>query len=175
VKYTLKIPLSVLSTIPSPSTRLTVASLYTLPLVVLKSSENASDANRSAKINAVAPLYFTWRILPLFISIRQRQNDMNRAHGWRSTFNNSAPEVPQPTGGHLQSAPYPWPGSRCHDGFRAGGDGCRTERLRKFTHLRTRPPRSGTPRNTFRRTAGVRGNIVLPLTFESRSLRASLI
>src|SRR5437773_12264808 len=54
--------------------RLTVASLYTLPLVVLKSSESASDANRTAKIKV--PQYFTRRILPCFVSPRQRQNDI---------------------------------------------------------------------------------------------------
>ena len=57
MKYTLEIPVLVFSSIPSASTRLTVASLYTLPLVVLKSSESASDANRTAKINV--PQYFT--------------------------------------------------------------------------------------------------------------------
>jgi len=61
VKYTLKIPLSVLSTIPSPSTRLTVASLYTLPLVVWKSSESASDANRTARSTTVVLQYLTRR------------------------------------------------------------------------------------------------------------------
>jgi hypothetical protein len=39
--------------------RLTVASLYTLPLVVLKSSESVSDANRTAKI--IVPQHFTRR------------------------------------------------------------------------------------------------------------------
>ena len=57
--------------------RLTVASLYTLPLVVLKSSESASDVNRTAKIKV--PQYFTRRILPFFVSTRQRKNDMNGA------------------------------------------------------------------------------------------------
>src|SRR5436190_21121945 len=57
--------------------RLTVASLYTLPLVVLKSSESASDVNRTAKIKV--PQYFTRRILPFFVSTRQRQNDTNGA------------------------------------------------------------------------------------------------
>ena len=53
-----------LSTIPSASTRLTVASLYTLPLMVLKSSESASDANRTAKIRV--PQYFTRRDSAVF-------------------------------------------------------------------------------------------------------------
>ena len=66
MKYTLEIPASVLSTIPSTSTRLTVAFLYTLPLVVLKSSESASDANRTAKITKVIPQYFTRRDSAVF-------------------------------------------------------------------------------------------------------------
>jgi hypothetical protein len=51
---------------PSPSTRLTVASLYTLPLVVLKSSESPSDANRTAKITTVVRQYFTRRDSAVF-------------------------------------------------------------------------------------------------------------
>jgi len=38
--------------------------LYTLPLVVLKSSESASDANRTAKIKV--PQYFTQRDSAVF-------------------------------------------------------------------------------------------------------------
>ena len=64
MKYTLEIPASVLSTIPSPSMRFTVASLYTLPLVVLKSSESASYANRTAKIKV--PQHFTRRDFAFF-------------------------------------------------------------------------------------------------------------
>ena len=64
MKYTLGIPASVLSSSPSASMRLTVASLYTLPLVVLKSSESASDANRTAKIRV--PQYFTRRDSAVF-------------------------------------------------------------------------------------------------------------
>ena len=59
MKYTFEIPVLVLSSIPSASTRLTVASLYTLPLVVLKSSESASDANRIAQTTTVVLQYFT--------------------------------------------------------------------------------------------------------------------
>src|SRR3954462_131332 len=44
--------------------RFTVASLYTLPLLVLKSSETASDANRTAKIRV--PQYFTRRDSAVF-------------------------------------------------------------------------------------------------------------
>ena len=58
MKYTLEIPVLVLSSIPSASIRLTVASLYTLPVVVLKSSERATDANRTAKITTVVPKHF---------------------------------------------------------------------------------------------------------------------
>jgi hypothetical protein len=45
VKYTLEIPVLFLSTIPSASTLLTVAFLYSFPLIVLKSSANAIDAS----------------------------------------------------------------------------------------------------------------------------------
>src|SRR6516164_4219408 len=45
--------------IPFASTRLIVASLYTLPLIVLKSSANASDADRSGKIAIVVGQSFT--------------------------------------------------------------------------------------------------------------------
>src|SRR5262249_41186005 len=44
------IPDLLLSTMPSGSTRLTVASLYSLPLTVLKSSASASDADSVARI-----------------------------------------------------------------------------------------------------------------------------
>jgi hypothetical protein len=70
-------PVLVLSTIPSASTWLIVASLYILPLMVLKSSANASDADRSAKIASVLAQQFMRRILRLFLSTSQRQNDMN--------------------------------------------------------------------------------------------------
>jgi hypothetical protein len=65
MKYTLEILVPVLSTIPSASTRLNLASLYTLPLVVLKSSKSASDANRTAKIRV--PQYFTERDSAVFV------------------------------------------------------------------------------------------------------------
>src|SRR5262249_45784503 len=52
--------------IPFPSMRLTVASLETLPLVVLKASEGASDANRTAKIATVVRQYFTLRDSAVF-------------------------------------------------------------------------------------------------------------
>src|SRR5262249_13659279 len=42
-------PAFVLSTMPSGSTRLTVASLYSLPLINLKSSGKATDANHEIK------------------------------------------------------------------------------------------------------------------------------
>ena len=64
MKYTLEIPVLVLSSIPSASMRLTVASLYTFPLTVLKSSESASDANRTAKIRV--PQYFMRRDSAVF-------------------------------------------------------------------------------------------------------------
>jgi hypothetical protein len=43
----------------------TVAFLYSLPLIVLKSSANASDVNSAAKIATAVCQYFTRRILPL--------------------------------------------------------------------------------------------------------------
>ena len=54
MKYTLEIPVLVLSSIPSASTRLTVASLYTFPLTVLKSSASATDADSVAEIASIA-------------------------------------------------------------------------------------------------------------------------
>jgi hypothetical protein len=45
VKYNLEIPDLVLSTMPSGSTRLTVAFIYSLPSIVLKSSASAIDAD----------------------------------------------------------------------------------------------------------------------------------
>src|SRR5262249_34848474 len=63
---------------PSGSTRLTVASLYSLPLTVLKSSASASVADRSAKIGSVVAQHFTPTDLALLLSTWQRQNDMNR-------------------------------------------------------------------------------------------------
>jgi hypothetical protein len=51
--------------------------LYTLPLTVLKSSASASDADSAAKIASVVCQRFTRRILPLLLSTRQRQSDMN--------------------------------------------------------------------------------------------------
>ena len=55
----------VLITIPSPSTRMIVASLYSLPLVVLKSSASAIDTDSAAKIGSVVLKYVTLRILLL--------------------------------------------------------------------------------------------------------------
>src|SRR5439155_18128787 len=46
----------VLNTRPSGSTRLTVASLYSLPLIVLKSSARAIDAKHTIKITKVGVL-----------------------------------------------------------------------------------------------------------------------
>src|SRR5437762_495793 len=79
-------PVLVLSTIPSASTRLIVASLYTLPLTVLKSSARAIDADRSGKIAIVVAQCFTRRILPLLLSRRQRQSDMRRSAMTHGTF-----------------------------------------------------------------------------------------
>src|SRR6266487_597872 len=59
---------------PSVSTRLIVAFLYSLPLVVLKSSASASDAESDAKIANAICQCFTRRILPLLLSAPQRQN-----------------------------------------------------------------------------------------------------
>jgi hypothetical protein len=50
----LEIPVLVLSTIPSASTRLIVASLYIFPLTVLRSSASAGDTNSVARITMVA-------------------------------------------------------------------------------------------------------------------------
>src|SRR6266550_1623282 len=79
-------PVLVLSTIPSASTRLIVASLYTLPLTVLKSSDRAIDADRSGKTAIVVAQCFTRRILPPLLSTRQCQNDMRRSAMTRGTF-----------------------------------------------------------------------------------------
>src|SRR5207248_2660234 len=63
-----EIPVLVLITIPSASTRLIVASLYSLPLMVLKSSASASDAERSGKIASVVAQSFTCGAFCLFCS-----------------------------------------------------------------------------------------------------------
>jgi hypothetical protein len=56
---------------PVRSTRPTVAFLYSLPLVVLKSSASARDAD-SAKIDSAVFQYFTRAaILPLLLSTQQ--------------------------------------------------------------------------------------------------------
>ena len=81
-----EIPVLVLSTIPSASTRLIVASLYTLPLTVLKSSASTSDGDRSGKIAIVVAQCFTPRILPFLLSTRQRQNDIQCSKMTRATF-----------------------------------------------------------------------------------------
>jgi len=72
VKYTLEIPVLVLSSIPSASMRLTVASLYIFPPTVLKSSASASVANRSGKIAIAVAQPFTREILPFLFSTGQR-------------------------------------------------------------------------------------------------------
>src|SRR5438445_7577352 len=61
-------PVLVLSTIPCDSTRMIVASLYNLPLTVLKSSASASVADRSAKIASVVAYSFTLSAFCLFCS-----------------------------------------------------------------------------------------------------------
>src|SRR5437870_8102702 len=68
MKYTLEIPVLVLSTIPSDSTRMIVASLHNLPLTVLKSSASASVADRSAKIASVVAYSFMLGAFCLFCS-----------------------------------------------------------------------------------------------------------
>src|SRR5437899_1060163 len=50
---------------PSGSTRVTVASLYSFPSMVLKSSASASDADSAAKITRGICQYFMQRILPV--------------------------------------------------------------------------------------------------------------
>src|SRR5438552_16249770 len=60
---------------PSGSTRLTVAFLYSFPLIVLKSSASASDADSVAKTASVVFQCFMLRILPVLLCTRQRQND----------------------------------------------------------------------------------------------------
>jgi len=62
---------------PSGSTRLTLAFLYSLPPIVLKSSARASDADSAAKIAAAVWQNFTRWILPVLLSTSQWQNDMN--------------------------------------------------------------------------------------------------
>jgi len=71
VKYTLEIPVLVLSSIPSASMRLTVASLYIFPLTVLKSSARANVANKSGKIAMVVAQSFTREILPFLFTTGQ--------------------------------------------------------------------------------------------------------
>src|SRR5436309_13493158 len=66
-------------TMPSVSTRLIVTFLYSLPLMVLRSSANARDADSIAIIAIIVFRQFTRRILPLLFSTQQRQNDMNGA------------------------------------------------------------------------------------------------
>jgi len=53
--------------------------LYSLPLMVLKSSANTSDADTTAKINSAVFQYLTGRILARLLSILQRQSDMTQA------------------------------------------------------------------------------------------------
>src|SRR5215471_16713363 len=65
---------------PSGSTRLTVASLYSLPLTVLKSSANVSAADRAARIAMIV-----FRRAPcvdsvFLLSTPQQQNDFTRSN-----------------------------------------------------------------------------------------------
>jgi len=73
----LEIPVLVLSTIPSASTLLIVASLYTLPLTVLKSSANASDTDSAAKIATIAFWGVMYADSASLLSTSQRQSDIN--------------------------------------------------------------------------------------------------
>src|SRR5438552_3485 len=59
---------------PSGSTRVIVASLYSLPLAVLKSLASAGDANSVAKISSAVCQYFTRLILHFFAAHRQSQS-----------------------------------------------------------------------------------------------------
>ena len=58
-------------TIPSGSTRLTFAFLYSLLSVVLKSSASASDVDSAAKTVSAVFHCFTRPILPLLLSTQQ--------------------------------------------------------------------------------------------------------
>ena len=60
--------LLLLIAVRSASTRLIVASLYTLPLMVLKSSASARDVDRTAKIASVVAQHFTRPRFCLFCS-----------------------------------------------------------------------------------------------------------
>jgi hypothetical protein len=63
------IPDFVFSTIPSGSTRLTVASLYSLPLTVLKSSAKAAGVKHSIK-NVRTLLLISWLNSKLRVFLR---------------------------------------------------------------------------------------------------------
>jgi hypothetical protein len=88
-KITLEIPDFVLMTMPSGSTCVTVASLYSLPPTVLKSSASVSDAADSvARIAIVVFWGFIMRAFCLFCSphcnaklIRTGRNDARDFHG----------------------------------------------------------------------------------------------
>ena len=101
MKYTLEIPVLVLSSIPSASMRLTVASLYTLPLTVLKSSACANVANRSGKIAIVVAQSFTREILP-FLSSKDNDKLICAARVSRRLYGLPRREVASRVDGHTQ-------------------------------------------------------------------------
>src|SRR5437763_15898427 len=66
-----------------------VASLYTLPLMVLKSSASASDADRTANIASVVAEYFTQPGFCRVCSPHRNKKLINRRPMTRATFNRS--------------------------------------------------------------------------------------
>ena len=74
MKYSFTMPDFVLSTMPSGSIRLTVASLYSLPRMVRKSSARVSDADSAAKIDSAVFQYFTGGGFCLFCSPHGNDN-----------------------------------------------------------------------------------------------------